>query len=293
MPVTRHSYDAAVTGVAELKEKQTDLSTIGECFESIFKAQKEFYESFTPDYTTLDVSTCRKRHKKGKPFLTTGVVRIPWDRFDELADRICAIADTYARDKGADVRRSWQVFEKAGDNRHRTLLKGFLEHHGNLQDCAERSTIEADLLTFIASQTLPPFLEKYAEKLREYIDSNVWLKGTCPVCGGEPLMGRLAKETGKKYLQCYLCRANWEFGRLECTFCGNTDQDKLRYFYDEEDPFHRVEVCDTCKGYIKIVDTRNMIDDGVLVVENLATLHLDLAAKREGFRRDTNKLFGT
>ncbi len=292
MPVTKHSYDAAVSSIADLKEKRTDLSAICECFESIFKAQKEYCESFAPDYTKLDFSTCEKRHKEGKPFLTSSAITIPWDRFDDLADTICTITSKYARDKEADFEQSWHTLDKSGDNWHHTLLKGFLEDPSQLSDLAKQSTLEPDFLTFIAAQALTPYLEKYAEKLREYIDANVWLKGTCPVCGGEPLMGRLDNDTGKKYLQCYLCRTNWEFGRIECAFCDTKDQEKLRYFYDEEDTVHRVEVCDNCKSYLKIVDTRDMIDDVVLIVENLTTLHLDLVAKREGFKRDTNKLFG-
>ena len=132
----------------------------------------------------------------------------------------------------------------------------------------------------------------YAAGLSQHFDNSVWLKGNCPVCGGEPLMAKLEGETGKRILQCYLCRTEWAFARLECPFCGNSDQDKLRYFYDEEDKSYRVEVCDKCKMYLKTADTRLTEKDVVLFVENLATLHLDIVAKEEGFQREINTLFG-
>ena len=105
-------------------------------------------------------------------------------------------------------------------------------------------------------------------------------------------MGKLENETGRKILQCYLCRTEWVFKRLECPFCGNSDQNKQRFFYNEDDKAHRVEVCDQCKMYLKVVDIRVTQKDVVLLVENLVTLHLDLVAEKEGFQQDTNRLFG-
>jgi formate dehydrogenase maturation protein FdhE len=40
------------------------------------------------------------------------------------------------------------------------------------------------------------------------------------------------------------------------------------------------------------VDARETEKEICLFVENIATLHLDLVAKNEGFVRDTNRLFG-
>jgi formate dehydrogenase maturation protein FdhE len=51
-------------------------------------------------------------------------------------------------------------------------------------------------------------------------------------------------------------------------------------------------VCEVFKVYIKTIDTREIERDTCLLVENLATLHLDLVARKEGFQRETNKLFG-
>ena len=102
-------------------------------------------------------------------------------------------------------------------------------------------------------------------------------------------MGRLDKDSGKKQLQCHLCRTDWTFKRVQCPFCGNNDQDKLRFFYDEADAVNRVEVCERCKRYLKTVDTRSTERDIALPVENLATLHLDIIAQREGYHRQTNR----
>ena len=99
-------------------------------------------------------------------------------------------------------------------------------------------------------------------------------------------MGKLEKETGKRHLQCQLCRSGWTFKRLECPFCGCDEQKKLRYFYDEDDPAYRVEVCDKCRRYLKTVDLRKKDREISLIAEDLATLHLDVVAEQEGFCRE-------
>jgi FdhE protein len=105
-------------------------------------------------------------------------------------------------------------------------------------------------------------------------------------------MGRLDSEAGKRYLQCCLCRTDWVFGRVECPFCGNNDQEFLRYFHDEKDTIYRVDVCDTCKAYIKTIDMRNAHRDVVVALEYLATLELDIVARREGFHSATAQFAG-
>jgi formate dehydrogenase maturation protein FdhE len=48
-----------------------------------------------------------------------------------------------------------------------------------------------------------------------------------------------------------------------------------------------IETCEACRGYVKIVDERKLPEgERVLaVVEEAATLHLDLLAEREGYVR--------
>jgi formate dehydrogenase maturation protein FdhE len=48
-----------------------------------------------------------------------------------------------------------------------------------------------------------------------------------------------------------------------------------------------LETCDACQGYIKTVDERRLVEGEAIypVVEEAATLHLDLLAEREGYVR--------
>lgn len=292
MTVAKHSYNNAIFQIKELKKKDSDLKSIFDCYENIFKIQKETGVSFQPDLNNLDFTTCKQKHADGLPFLTSENISMSWDLFDKPARRICETTRLLAKSGESEVENFLTLLSESPEMLHEILLKSVFKDSTPLKELAEKTGVNYDTIIFISIQSLTPFIEKYAEKLREYIDSNTWLKGSCPVCGGEPLMGRLDEETGKRHLQCYLCRTNWEFARLECPFCGNKDQKKLHYFFDEDNKHHRVELCDQCKGYLKVIDIREVGDRFSLVVENLATLPLDVVARHEGYARDTNRLFG-
>ncbi len=55
-----------------------------------------------------------------------------------------------------------------------------------------------------------------------------------------------------------------------------------------------IEVCEKCKRYIKTVDEGKLSEneDVLPLVEDTATLYLDLIAQREGYARDVLDLVG-
>ena len=59
----------------------------------------------------------------------------------------------------------------------------------------------------------------------------------------------------------------------------------MKYLYAGEEKQYRLEVCKACQHYLKVVDGQRIGPHLCLDVENLATLHLDILAQREGYRR--------
>lgn len=140
-----------------------------------------------------------------------------------------------------------------------------------------------DLIDLFLEESLRPALEIVAEKYGRVIEESGWSEGYCPVCGSEPKIGELREEDGRRILFCSQCGFEWNFVRIKCPFCGNEDQQTLAYFTVEDDERHRVDVCNSCKRYIKVVDFRNTKDETNLDVEAIATLHLDMLASEEGY----------
>jgi FdhE protein len=74
--------------------------------------------------------------------------------------------------------------------------------------------------------------------------------------------------------------------RLGCLFCDNSDQELMEYLYTEEEKGYRIDVCKKCKKYIKTVDTREISHAIVPPLDDIATMHLDIIAEEEGYKRE-------
>lgn len=275
----------------QIKEKSPELGQLLTIYETIFKGQSRTKAGFRPDLELIDIPRGREKNTKEFSFLSKDDIILDRQLFEDLVADICRGIREQAPEPEKDA--LWTLALPPGEEGLKRILSGFMEDRTLLPDLAKGIGADPEKFTFITGQALVPFMEKYAEPVREQVNFAQWTQGSCPVCGSEPLMGSLEEKTGKRYLTCYLCRTEWPFGRLECPFCGNNNQHSLRYFYDEDgDQSHRVEVCDQCRVYLKVVDQRKAGKRMPIITENLATLQLDIIAKREGFHRDTNRLFG-
>jgi FdhE protein len=140
------------------------------------------------------------------------------------------------------------------------------------------------------------FLQPYAEYLADRREP-VKLDGTpstCPLCGGKPIVGVLRGQGdgAKKSLICALCAHEWDFRRVYCPACGEEREPQMAFYSAPEIAHVRVDVCDTCHTYLKTVDlTKTGL--AVPVVDELATIPLDLWAREHGYEKLRINLLGT
>ncbi|MGA8554991.1 MAG: formate dehydrogenase accessory protein FdhE [Candidatus Acidiferrales bacterium] len=140
------------------------------------------------------------------------------------------------------------------------------------------------------------FLQPYAEYLADHREP-VSLDGTpstCPLCGGKPLVGVLRSEGdgAKKSLICMLCAHEWNFRRIYCPACGEEREPQMAFYSAKEIAHVRVDVCDTCHTYLKSIDlTKTGL--AVPIVDELATIPLDLWAREHGYHKLQINLLGT
>lgn len=143
---------------------------------------------------------------------------------------------------------------------------------------------DLDLIDLFVEESLRPELEYIADKYGKIVAKSGWTEGYCPICGKEPKIGEIREEEeGRRYLFCHQCGYKWNFRRIKCPFCGNEEQHSLAYFAVEGEERYRVDVCNKCRRYIKIVDLPKTAEDVNLDVEDIATLHLDMLAYEEGY----------
>ncbi len=162
------------------------------------------------------------------------------------------------------------------------LSQGFNEQ--KIEKVANEFLFDKKVFLFLTYNSIRPSIEAGIEQLINEIDTNTWLKGFCPICGSLPLLSLLKEEVGKRSLLCSFCGYQWRIERLFCPFCNNKEQESLHYFYAEGEETYRIDLCDKCHQYIKTIDLRN-IEELHLVLEDLATLHLDILASQKGYKR--------
>ncbi len=140
------------------------------------------------------------------------------------------------------------------------------------------------------------FLQPYAEYLADHreVATVDGTPSTCPLCGGKPAVGVLRSEGdgAKKSLICMLCAHEWAFRRIYCPACGEEREPQMAYYSAPEIAHVRVDVCDTCHTYLKSIDlTKTGL--AVAVVDELATIPLDLWAREHGYEKLQINLLGT
>ncbi len=140
------------------------------------------------------------------------------------------------------------------------------------------------------------FLQPYAEYLAAHreIEAVDGTPSTCPLCGARPIVGVLRREGdgAKKSLICMLCAYEWAFRRIYCPACGEEREPQMAFYSAPEIAHVRVDVCDTCHTYLKCIDlTKTGL--AVPVVDELATIPLDLWAREHGYQKLQMNLLGT
>ena len=120
------------------------------------------------------------------------------------------------------------------------------------------------------------------------------LSSRCPVCSGLPVVGVLCEEGqgARRMLVCSRCLSEWNYHRVVCPSCGEEGFDALPVYTADAFPHVRIEACDACRRYLKTIDlTRNGL--AVPVVDDVASLTLDLWAAERGYRRLQTNLLRT
>jgi formate dehydrogenase maturation protein FdhE len=140
------------------------------------------------------------------------------------------------------------------------------------------------------------FLQPYATLLasQSAIPPAASTPSVCPLCGALPLLGILRPEGdgAKRSLVCSFCSTEWNYRRILCANCGETDEPKLPVFVAEQFPHIRTEACDTCRTYLRTID---LTKDGhaIPIVDDLAALPLSLWAHEHTYSRLHPNLLST
>ncbi len=174
------------------------------------------------------------------------------------------------------------------------LFENFLEdNHAFFAPWIERMPDAPKTLSFLAFAALSPSIEAATDVLKEKLpNTKVPAVGSCPICGSLPLISSLEEKEGYRHATCSFCRHDYRIKRIACPVCGEEDQNKLTFFTVDEEPGFRVDVCESCKTYIKTIDFRQLDRVAMPVLDDLDSLALDYVAAGQGYKRATLSAWG-
>jgi len=267
--------------VQQLKKKRPGYKEILNFYQKVKEEQEKTRSSLKIKPLSFKKEWKDLLKKEGFPLLEKKDFPLDVKASITLFHSLCEIG------KEANPHMAEQVkkIEEAIDQKKLDLKKIFTGE-SKAHKVVDELGLDQKIFSFLLHESMKPSIETGVKKLHEELDAETWPKGYCPVCGSQPYLALLKGEGGKRYLLCSYCRYEWRTDRLLCPFCGNKEQQSLNYFYAEGEETYRMDTCDKCHQYIKTIDARNIeiID---LVLEDLATLHLDILAAQKGFKKPT------
>lgn len=145
--------------------------------------------------------------------------------------------------------------------------------------------VDPESLETVARLAALPLLHSCGRLLQADVPRS-WSRGYCPICGSWPLLAEMRSLDRTRCLRCGRCGGDWRINVLCCSYCGETEHERLGTLVLEgEAERWSVETCAQCGGYLKSLTTLQATHPFDLLLQDLETVELDLAALDRGFAR--------
>jgi len=218
----------------------------------------------------------RQRVLDGLVLLHGQTLRVSVERAERLLARLAGVAEETGHPEAGALRKA---VDRHAVDVPSLLVAGIVQDGAALHAMAEGLGIGPGPFASLAQQLVLPILQACGRKAAPLLADTPWEAGYCPVCAAWPTLAEVRGLERKRWLRCGRCGASWPFPHQRCAFCGNADHRTLGYLAPEADrESRRVETCDRCLGYLKSVSSVGPLTPGEVLLRDLATLELDMAA---------------
>jgi FdhE protein len=241
----------------------------------------------TVPFFTMNPAEAQRKLESGRPLLVDEALPLDGQATADFFLRLCRMVERSGA--SSQVTAARQIRRMVAKNRldlaelWQALAAG---DRLTIERTAVRLKLDPNLLRILAQNSLKPALRTWAQHLVQLVNLDHWRRGHCPMCGSAPVLSEIQGKEGERRLRCSLCGTGWYYPRLQCPFCGLRGHKTLGYIAVEgEEEKYRLQTCDNCRQYTKVVVTFDPIQPDMLPVEELATLHLDHIAGERDFAR--------
>jgi FdhE protein len=246
--------------------------------EEIMKLQEQWKQSLSQDF--IDFRFDPSAMDDGVPFVALTVFDVKFPLFLQWVDELKQLVTSQNAELESQFNRVIELVDEA--TAKAWMEETFAFNHLYFMKFAEENLLDEWIPPFLAETLFRPYLQLLSEKTQTKINHAVPGCG-CPVCGEPVRLGQLEGK-GQKVLYCPRCFANWHEKKLSCSHCGNEDYETMKYLTVEGKSTEQIHVCEECKGYTKIIDTRQFITKPSPQLLDLKTIHLDYIAQENGYQ---------
>ena len=150
---------------------------------------------------------------------------------------------------------------------------------------ATRCGADAGALEAVIAMIGVPFLQACNRRWADSVSPG-WQEGYCHVCGSWPAFAEVRGIERTCVFRCGRCGGGWHARPLRCTYCGMDDHHALVSLVPQAGGSNAVvEACRSCLGYTKTFTRLQGCTPDMVMLDNLASVHLDVAALEQGFTR--------
>jgi FdhE protein len=167
-----------------------------------------------------------------------------------------------------------------------SVFRAFLNQDGHqIKEIASAAGANSEAFQAVAALLPMPFLHACNRRWGS-AQSESWLEGYCPVCGAWPAFAEVRGIERTRYFRCGRCGAGWQVHALFCPYCGITDHNELVSLVPEQGSSKwLIDACNRCLGYVKGFSTLQGSPPIGVMLDDLASIELDVAAAERGYKR--------
>jgi FdhE protein len=237
-------------------------------------------EAAAPDWDAA-VAAVAHSARPGAPLLAGATLVVDRNSVGRLWKRLARVASRTGTPKMATLEAALHA-----DLDVLRLFKASLcQDSGNIDELAAVSRADAEALQAVAGLFPVPFLlacnRRWASSL-----SPSWVEGFCPVCGAWPAFAEVRGIERNRHFRCWRCGGEWHARALHCPYCDTSDHDQLVSLVAENGGSNTtIDACSVCLRYVKALTRLQGCSPHTVLIEDLGTVDLDIAALECGYTR--------
>lgn len=262
-------------------------------FEQLYRLQAEIEgELGDGGYEVPEPAQLREWYWGGKPVFGKAPVAIGVEAFAGALARVAEHVGEHAGLEDAAAKAlldyDWRAFAGTCDlGLAGSDATAFLEGVAEGSQGEVPGDVPAGTFALVVAMAMRPFLEGPAKAVMEAagIEGGRQTHGSprvCPVCGSQAtasFVGQSAGTAGQGRMQyCGRCGTAWPYERVRCGVCGSQHAGHLHYFNLEGDDAHRIQMCDDCGQYERVVFQESLEVPVCMEVEDVRMAKLDQVA---------------